>query len=117
MSIDIPWQLIYDLETKVNASVFPGLQGGPHIHTIAALAVALQQTQKGELRQYQQRILRKGRRSVKGFVGLFGDGDMPGLVRSRAEERRGVKGFPLLGKFNVAVVLHRNEGERFAGLE
>jgi hypothetical protein len=34
---------MYDLEERINASVFPGHQGGPHNHTIAALAVALKQ--------------------------------------------------------------------------
>jgi glycine hydroxymethyltransferase len=33
----------YDLENLINASVFPGHQGGPHNHSIAALAVALKQ--------------------------------------------------------------------------
>jgi glycine hydroxymethyltransferase len=35
--------IMYDLEHLINASVFPGHQGGPHNHTIAALAVALKQ--------------------------------------------------------------------------
>lgn len=34
---------MYDLEDKINQAVFPGLQGGPHNHTISALAVALRQ--------------------------------------------------------------------------
>jgi glycine hydroxymethyltransferase len=34
---------MYDLEEKINFAVFPGLQGGPHNHTIAALATALKQ--------------------------------------------------------------------------
>jgi glycine/serine hydroxymethyltransferase len=34
---------MYDLEDKINAAVFPGLQGGPHNHTITGLAVALKQ--------------------------------------------------------------------------
>ena len=32
---------MYDYEDKINQAVFPGLQGGPHNHTISALAVAL----------------------------------------------------------------------------
>ena len=36
---DIKW----DLEKKINFAVFPSLQGGPHQHTIAAVAVALKE--------------------------------------------------------------------------
>lgn len=34
---------MYDFEDKINQAVFPGLQGGPHNHTISGLAVALKQ--------------------------------------------------------------------------
>lgn len=34
---------MYDYEDKINQAVFPGLQGGPHNHTITGLAVALKQ--------------------------------------------------------------------------
>ena len=47
----------YDLEGPINASVFPGHQGGPHNHTITALAVALQQAQKPEFKEYQHTVL------------------------------------------------------------
>lgn len=36
-------QVKYDFEDKINQAVFPGLQGGPHNHTISGLAVALKQ--------------------------------------------------------------------------
>lgn len=36
-------EIMYDLEDKVNFSVFPSLQGGPHNHGIAGVAVALKQ--------------------------------------------------------------------------
>lgn len=36
-------KIFYDFEDKINAAVFPGLQGGPHNHTITGLAVALKQ--------------------------------------------------------------------------
>lgn len=36
-------EIMYDLEDKVNFSVFPSLQGGPHNHAIAGVAVALRQ--------------------------------------------------------------------------
>ena len=47
----------YDLEGPINASVFPGHQGGPHNHTITALAVALQQAQRPEFKEYQHTVL------------------------------------------------------------
>ncbi|PKS07430.1 hypothetical protein jhhlp_006033 [Lomentospora prolificans] len=48
---------MYDLEGPINSSVFPGHQGGPHNHTITALAVALHQAQTPEFRAYQTQVL------------------------------------------------------------
>lgn len=50
-------QEMYNLEEPINASVFPGHQGGPHNHTITALAVALKQAQSTEFKQYQESVL------------------------------------------------------------
>lgn len=47
----------YDLENPINASVFPGHQGGPHNHTITALSVALKQAQSKDFRSYQDTVL------------------------------------------------------------
>ncbi|KAL1837901.1 hypothetical protein VTJ49DRAFT_3268 [Mycothermus thermophilus] len=48
---------LYNLENPINQSVFPGHQGGPHNHTIAALAVALKQAQTPEFKTYQSQVL------------------------------------------------------------
>ena len=48
---------MYELEGPINASVFPGHQGGPHNHTIAALAVALHQARSTEFQDYQRTVL------------------------------------------------------------
>ena len=48
----------YDLETPINFAVFPGLQGGPHNHTIGALATALKQAQTPEYVQYQKQVMK-----------------------------------------------------------
>lgn len=48
---------MYDLENPINASVFPGHQGGPHNHTITALAVALRQAQTADFKEYQKMVL------------------------------------------------------------
>lgn len=48
---------MYDLEGPINSSVFPGHQGGPHNHTITALAVALKQAQTKDFQEYQKQVL------------------------------------------------------------
>lgn len=50
-------QIMYNLEQPINSAVFPGLQGGPHNHTIAALAVALKQAQSPDFVKYQSQVL------------------------------------------------------------
>lgn len=50
-------ETMYDLEDKINFAVFPGLQGGPHNHTICALATALKQAQSQEFKDYQGQVM------------------------------------------------------------
>jgi glycine hydroxymethyltransferase len=50
--------IMYDLESKINFSVFPGMQGGPHNHTISALATALHQCKLQEYKDYQIQVLK-----------------------------------------------------------
>jgi glycine hydroxymethyltransferase len=45
----------------IDKSVFPGIQGGPMMHTIAAKAVAFGEAQRPEFRTYQQRVLANAR--------------------------------------------------------
>jgi glycine hydroxymethyltransferase len=44
-------------EKAINSSIFPGLQGGPLMHVIAAKAVALGEALKPEFRLYQKNVL------------------------------------------------------------
>jgi glycine hydroxymethyltransferase len=46
-----------DLETAINNAVFPGLQGGPHNHTIGGLAVCLKQAAAPGFKVYQQQVI------------------------------------------------------------
>ncbi|KAJ1730172.1 Serine hydroxymethyltransferase, cytosolic [Coemansia biformis] len=59
----------YDLEKPINQSVFPGHQGGPHNHTIAALAVALRLARGPEFKQYQTQVLA----NAQAFARALGD--------------------------------------------
>ncbi|KAJ3215467.1 Serine hydroxymethyltransferase, cytosolic [Clydaea vesicula] len=63
-------ETMYDLENPINFSVFPGHQGGPHNHTITALAVALKQAQSSTFKDYQKQVLLNAKRMENVFKKL-----------------------------------------------
>ncbi len=50
-----------DLAKKIDAAIFPGLQGGPHDHTTAAIAVALGEAMRPEFQAYGAQIVRNAK--------------------------------------------------------
>lgn len=50
-----------DLEKRINSAVFPGTQGGPLMHVIAAKAVAFQEALQPEFKTYQQQVLKNAK--------------------------------------------------------
>lgn len=54
-------ETMYDLDSKVNFSVFPSLQGGPHNHTIAGVAVALKQAMSDDFKLYQTQVMKNAK--------------------------------------------------------
>jgi glycine hydroxymethyltransferase len=46
-----------DLHKKFNSLIFPGIQGGPLMHVIAAKAVSFLEAMQPEFKQYQQQVL------------------------------------------------------------
>jgi glycine hydroxymethyltransferase len=63
-------ETLYDLEGPINFSVFPGHQGGPHNHTITALAVALKQAQSEDFKLYQQQVIKNAKALEVAFKGM-----------------------------------------------
>jgi glycine hydroxymethyltransferase len=59
-----------ELEEKINKSVFPGLQGGPHLHTIAGIAYAFGQTLKKDFFIYQKQIIKNTQKLAEGLKKL-----------------------------------------------
>ncbi len=55
-------------EKPINSAIFPGLQGGPLMHVIAAKAVALGEALKPQFRQYQQQVLENARTMAETLV-------------------------------------------------
>ena len=47
-----------ELKKKINSAVFPGTQGGPLMHTIAAKAVCLGEALTPEFKEYQQQVVK-----------------------------------------------------------
>jgi glycine hydroxymethyltransferase len=47
---------------NIDGAVFPGLQGGPHMHTLTALAVALAEADTPEFVQYAKQIVKNAKR-------------------------------------------------------
>jgi glycine hydroxymethyltransferase len=53
-----PENTIENIPTRIDRAVFPGMQGGPHMNTIAAIAVALHETQTAEFKTYAEQALK-----------------------------------------------------------
>ncbi len=51
----------YNLAKRIDRAVFPQLQGGPHMNTIAALAVALHEAANPSFRRYGQQIVKNAK--------------------------------------------------------
>ncbi|ABM95891.1 serine hydroxymethyltransferase [Methylibium petroleiphilum PM1] len=47
-----------DIAKKINSAIFPGLQGGPLMHVIAAKAVAFKEALQPEFKAYQQQVVK-----------------------------------------------------------
>ena len=47
-----------ELENKIFPKVFPGIQGGPHNHTISAIGVALKEAQSEKFKKYTAQIIK-----------------------------------------------------------
>jgi len=69
-----------DLEKKINSAVFPGLQGGPLCHVIAAKAIAFKEAMLPEFKIYQEQVVKNSKAMAKivmqrGYVVVSGGTD------------------------------------------
>ncbi|MEW6075544.1 MAG: serine hydroxymethyltransferase, partial [Candidatus Omnitrophota bacterium] len=94
---------------KLDSLVFPGMQGGPLMHVIAAKAVAFKEAQTEAFKAYQQRIVKNSRRLAeklmeKGFRIVSGGTDTHLMLvdlTSRAVTGKEAQG--VLGEVNITV--------------
>jgi len=57
-----------DLQKKLNSAVFPGGQGGPLMHVIAAKAVCFKEAMSDEFKAYQQQVIKNAAAMAKVFI-------------------------------------------------
>ncbi|MBS3963455.1 MAG: serine hydroxymethyltransferase [Methylomonas sp.] len=57
-----------ELEKKLNANIFPGIQGGPLMHVIAAKAVAFKEAMTPEFQAYQRQVVKNAQAMAEVFI-------------------------------------------------
>jgi len=57
-----------EIEKKIDSSIFPGIQGGPSMHIIAAKAVAFKEAMEPEFRVYQQQVIKNAQAMATIFI-------------------------------------------------
>lgn len=89
--------VMYDLESKINFSVFPGFQGGPHNHTITALATCLKQAKSPEFKAYQHQVVLNSKKLAdhlisKGYYLVGGGTDNHLILVDLKKSKNGLDG-------------------------
>jgi len=94
---------------KINTAVFPGVQGGPLMHVIAAKAVAFGLALKEEFVQYQKQVVKNARYFAKSMeaksyrIVSGGTDSHLFLVDLRSKDISGKKASAVLEKVNITV--------------
>ena len=57
-----------DIEKKLNAAVFPGAQGGPLMHVVAAKAVCFKEAMEPGFKDYQAQVIKNAQAMAKVFI-------------------------------------------------
>jgi glycine hydroxymethyltransferase len=57
-----------EIEKKLQSIVFPGIQGGPLMHVIAAKAVAFKEALEPEFKTYQEQVVKNAKAMAKTFI-------------------------------------------------
>lgn len=91
-----PEKTIENIPTLIDRAVFPGMQGGPHMHSIAAKAVALHEAMQPEFKQYAQQVVKNAavlaEELKKGGLKLIGGGTKNHLILANVYESFGIDG-------------------------
>lgn len=91
-----PEKTIENIPTLIDRAIFPGMQGGPHMHTIAAKAVAFHEALQPEFREYAERVVQNAQELAtqlrqRGFQLVTG-GTSNHLILANVHESFGIDG-------------------------
>ncbi|AOS95789.1 Serine hydroxymethyltransferase 2 [Microbulbifer aggregans] len=98
-----------EIEKKLNSAVFPGGQGGPLMHVIAAKAVSFKEAMSPEYKEYQKKVVENARAMAETFLdrGINivsgGTDDHLMLVDLIGKEYTGKDADEALGRANITV--------------
>ncbi|MBP7006949.1 MAG: serine hydroxymethyltransferase [Candidatus Pacebacteria bacterium] len=85
-----------EIAKKIDKSIFPGIQGGPHMHTIAAKAVAFGEAMTPKYKKYAKQVLKNAKAMEKVFkqqkVRMIGGGTDNHLILADVFGSLGVTG-------------------------
>ncbi len=98
-----------ELEKKFNSTIFPGTQGGPLMHVIAAKAVAFKEALEPEFKTYQQQVVKNAQKMCEVLMARGYDVVSKGthnhlvLVDLIAKDMTGKDAEAALGRANITV--------------
>ena len=85
-----------EIAKKIDKSIFPGIQGGPHMHTIAAKAVAFGEAETAKFKKYAKQILKNAKAMEEVFrknkIRMIGGGTDNHLILADVFGSLGVTG-------------------------
>ncbi|CEN32259.1 Serine hydroxymethyltransferase [Candidatus Westeberhardia cardiocondylae] len=107
-----------EMYNKLNSAVFPGTQGGPLVHVIAAKAVAFKEAMCSEFKKYQHQVVKNSKAMVevfllRGFTVVSGSTDSHLFLLNLSNKNlTGKKADEVLSKANIIVNKNRIPNDR-----
>jgi glycine hydroxymethyltransferase len=108
-----PEKTIENIPTLIDRSIFPGMQGGPHMNTIAAKAVAFHEALQPEFKIYAQQVLKNAQvlaeELKKGGLELITGGTKNHLILANVYKSFGIDGREAQERLeNAGIIVNAN---------
>ena len=105
-----------ELGQKLDLAIMPGLQGGPHLHTIAGIAIALEKTKTEEFKDYAFQTVKNAKKLAEvlkiGGLNIISGGTDKHLVLIEVETGKGGEVAEALEEVGIIVNKNTIPGEK-----